>query len=300
MSDQSVLFQHVTFAYEGATEPLLVDLSVHFARGWTGIVGANGVGKSTILKLATGLLKPREGFVAAPSSAVYCEQRTDSVPASFEEFVAARGRGAAAIRDRLGIQRDWIERWNTLSHGERKRAQIAVAIWMKPDILALDEPTNHLDQEAKKMLHDSLSRFDGVGLLVSHDRKLLDDLCFQCLFVDPPESILRPGNYSDGSLQANRDRFAALRMWNEARHEFARLKQEASRRRAEAAGADRKRSKKGLARKDHDTRARINLARVSGKDGAAGKKLRQIEGRLTQAQARVESITVRKDQTLGI
>ena len=45
----------------------------------------------------------------------------------------------------LGVEPEWAERWDTLSHGERKRAQIAAALWRRPDVLALDEPTNHLD-----------------------------------------------------------------------------------------------------------------------------------------------------------
>ena len=66
MTDMSILFQNVSFTYDRATQPLIQDLSVHFTRGWTGIVGANGVGKSTILKLATGDLIPLQGRVIIP------------------------------------------------------------------------------------------------------------------------------------------------------------------------------------------------------------------------------------------
>jgi ABC-type bacteriocin/lantibiotic exporter with double-glycine peptidase domain len=60
MTALSILFQNVSFTYERSTQPLIRDLSVHFPQGWTGIVGANGVGKSTILKLATGGLDPQQ------------------------------------------------------------------------------------------------------------------------------------------------------------------------------------------------------------------------------------------------
>ena len=60
MTDLSILFQNVSFTYDKATQPLIHDLSVNFTRGWTGIVGANGLGKSTILKLATGGLEPQQ------------------------------------------------------------------------------------------------------------------------------------------------------------------------------------------------------------------------------------------------
>jgi macrolide transport system ATP-binding/permease protein len=300
MPDSPVLFQHVSFSYEGSTEPLIVDLTAHFARGWTGIVGANGVGKSTILKLAARILQPKEGQVAVTSSAIYCEQRTDSVPSLFDDFLATKDGAGASIKAQLGVQSDWRGRWDSLSHGERKRAQIAVALWQEPGLLALDEPTNHLDGKAREFLFGALLRYQGVGLLVSHDRTFLDELCFQCLFVDPPDCLLRPGNYSQGILQAEQDRATTLRLREEARHEFERLNREADKRRAAAAQADRKRSKRGLARGDHDTRAKINLARVTGKDGVAGKRLRQIEGRLARSQATAEGIKVKKLYTLGI
>jgi len=80
MTDLSILFQNISFAYDKATHTLIKDLSAHFTLGWTGIVGANGVGKSTILKLATGVLLPNKGRVVIPVSAIYCQQRTDDVP----------------------------------------------------------------------------------------------------------------------------------------------------------------------------------------------------------------------------
>ena len=83
---------------------------------------------------------------------------------------------AFEIRGRLGVGDDWIDRWPTLSHGERKRAQIAVALWRKPNVLAVDEPTNHLDVDAQDMLFNALSTFHGVGILVSHDQRFLDTL----------------------------------------------------------------------------------------------------------------------------
>ena len=300
MTDLFIRFQEVIFAYDRATQSLFNGLSVHFPPGWTGVVGANGVGKSTLLKLATGLLKPQQGQVMIPGLAIYCEQRTDNVPDRFSDLVDAADGAALRIKDRLAIRNDWVERWSTLSHGERKRAQIAVALWRQPQALALDEPTNHLDEEARDLLFGALSAFRGVGILVSHDRKFLDDLCQQCLFVDPAETVLRPGNYSQSLQQAKKDEMTARRQHAQAQQDLERLNQEAARRREAASQADRKRSKRGLARKDHDARAKINLARVTGKDGVAGKRLSQLEGRLSRARVKVQSIKVKKTFTLGI
>jgi macrolide transport system ATP-binding/permease protein len=300
MKDLSIQFQHLSFRYEGAAEPLFHDLSVHFTRGWTGIVGANGAGKTTILKLAAGILQPTTGTARIAGSAIYCEQRTDDLPDRLDDLVRAPDGNSIRLRDRLGIEADWLGRWPTLSHGERKRAQVAVALWQEPEVLSLDEPTNHLDSKAQELLFEALSTFRGVGLLVSHDRRLLDGLCHQCLFVEWPVPTFRPGGYTQASLQAELDETSARRANAAARQELEKLNLEAIRRKHEAAQADRKRSKRGIGWKDHDAKGKIDLARVSGKDGAAGRRFRQLQARVAQAQGRVDGIQVKKQYELGI
>jgi ATPase subunit of ABC transporter with duplicated ATPase domains len=161
-------------------------------------------------------------------------------------------------------------------------------------MLAVDEPTNHLDTEAQDVLFAALSAFGGVGLLVSHDRKLLDDLCHQCLFVEPPDAILRPGNDTQGLQQAEKDEMTVQKQRAQAKHDFARLKREVVKRRDAASKAHRKRSKRRLASKDHDAREKMDLARLSGKDGIDGKRLNQLGGRLSRARIRMDSIRVKK------
>ncbi len=300
MADSSLQFQKITFAYDTATQPVIRNLSVHFTPGWTGIVGANGVGKSTILKLATGSLKPLQGRVIMPDFAIYCQQRTDRAPDLLIDLISSTDGEAYGIKGRLGVEEDWIERWTTLSHGERKRAQVAAAMWRQPQVLAVDEPTNHLDANAQDLLYDALVTFRGIGLLVSHDRTLLDDLCHQCLFIEPPAAILRPGNYSQGLQQAEKDEMAVQRQRTRAKQDFLRLKRETARRRDAASQANRKRSKRGLASGDHDARGKIDRARVTGKDGSAGKRLNQLDGRFSQARMKMEGIKVKKTYKMGI
>ena len=299
--DQSwVMLDRVSFAYETASRPLLEDLSAHFPTGWTGIIGANGVGKTTILRLATGELTPQAGRVRTPGRAIYCPQRTDTPPNHLEEMLQAADARVCELKGRLGVDEDWPMRWDTLSHGERKRAQIAVVLWLRPEVLAIDEPTNHIDAEARALLASALRTFEGVGLLVSHDRELLDTLCRQCLFVDPPHAVMRPGGYAEGAQQAQREAAQHRRDRKIASAAYVRLQREAVKRREEASRADRKRSKRGLAPRDHDARAKIDLARVTGKDARAGQLLNQIRGRLSQAEQRLERIKVKKVYQLGI
>jgi len=281
-------FDSVSFTYPHLTEPLLTGITFTAARGWTGVVGANGSGKSTLLALATGRLQPQAGTIARPGPATYCEQRTDLAPCGLTELLSFPDAEAGRLVSVLGIDADWPYRWETLSHGERKRAQIAVALFETPELLVVDEPTNHLDREARRQLTAALESFPGVGLLVSHDRALLDRLCRQCLFLDPDGgAIMRPGGVSDGLAQQVRERLEQRRVYDEAARLRRRVESEAARRRKEASVQNKKRSKRGLRYKDSDAREKIDRARISGADGQAGRLLRQLDGRRAQAAERL-------------
>jgi macrolide transport system ATP-binding/permease protein len=293
-------FNGVTYYYEAIISPLLMQISFHCDTGWTGVVGANGAGKTTLLKLATGLLTAIGGVIQGGKDFLLCPQCTDVVPPGFDAFLEADESRAYAIRGRLGVEGDWIERWETLSHGERKRAQIATLLWRDPPGLAIDEPTNHIDTEARQMLTDALLQFRGVGLLVSHDRELLDRLCYQCLFVDPPKIRIRPGGYSSGLEFEKADEKRAQVEYKQAAEELSRLQQIASKHRHMAARSHVLRSKRGLAIKDHDARFKLNRSRFSGRDGVSGRRLNQMEGRIRQAQERKDSVQVKKRYRLGI
>ena len=300
-SIDSVVFHDVVFRHDTASLPLFGGpVRAHLPRGFTGIVGPNGSGKTTLLRLATGALVPETGRVQAPASAIYCEQRTDAPPDGLADLLETTDAASCTLRARLGLDPAWGDRWSSLSHGERKRLQLGTALCAAPDLLALDEPTNHVDAETREILLAALRGFAGVGLLVSHDRELLDALCARCLFLDPSGAVLRPGGYTEGCAIAEDERAAAEHARASARRERVRLAHEASVRQAEAARADRRRSKRGLSRHDHDARGRLNLARVTGKDGMAGKLLRQLDGRVRQAQERESAIRVDKVRRLGI
>lgn len=300
MNGRFLAFHKIGFSYDVLEKQLITDLTVDFTHGWTGIVGANGAGKSTLLKLATGELQPSSGSLHIPGAAIYCPQRTDEPPGRLAELLQADDADAFHIRRRLALAVDWHHRWETLSHGERKRAQIAVALWSNPTVLALDEPTNHIDRDAWRMLISSLSTYRGVGLLVSHDRELLDMLCSRCLFLEPGGARLRPGNYSEASSQKERDTLTLRKQRETARREYLKLKHTALNRKSAAAEANKRRSKRYLDRKDHDGRAKKDLARVTGKDAVAGKLLRQVDARLQRASDKENSIQIPKTYDLGI
>lgn len=295
-----LLLDHISFMFDEAREELFKELTVHFPVGWTGIVGGNGAGKTTLLRLASGLLLPTRGRVHAGGPALYCPQRTDSVPEGLESLIADASGEACRIRSILGICDDWVGRWETLSHGERKRAQVGVMLHRSPHILAVDEPTNHLDADARGMLLEALRQFRGVGLLVSHDRDLLDAICTQCLFLDAGRAVMRPGSYTEGKEQQELEEQHAREQFYQTRREMKRLEHEVARRRELASRSHQMRSKRGLAIRDHDARFRRNRARLSNKDGAAGKQMNQLIGRLEHAREAHEEICPSKIRKLGI
>ena len=179
---------NLNFAYETNPEPLFESVNLQLHQGWTGVVGPNGCGKSTLLKLICGKLHPHSGKIRLSGHAVYCEQRTDSEPHYLNQLFESTDKQAYKIKNALQLDNEWLGRWQTLSHGERKRCQIATALFQNPSILAIDEPSNHLDIYSKKVLFLALKNFRGIGLLVSHDRELLDNLCNHTIFFDASKS----------------------------------------------------------------------------------------------------------------
>ncbi len=294
----SVRFNKVSFGYPDMPGYLLHDLSFHFTGGWTGILGANGAGKSTILRLAWGDLLPSKGSIQSSGLVEYIPQRTDFPPPGWDDFLAAPEATASRLRSILGIGEDWGSRWQALSHGERKRAQVAAALWHEPAVLLVDEPTNYLDEHAQSFVRPALAHFQGIGLLVSHDRKLLDDLCTQCLFLRPSGPILVPGGYSAASETIRSNDAQKLRERETARREVQRLARTAHQRQEKARHADKERSKRHLDRHDSDGRAKIDLARVTGKDGRAGRLASQLQGRLEKVQERFDQAKVEKSREL--
>lgn len=295
MSNALVTIRDLTYTYPGSPEPVFRELNATLPKGFTGVLGANGAGKSTLLNLIKGELSADSGSITGSDSAVLCEQRTDLPPKELDAFLLDDTGAAWEIRGRMNIPFDVTERWSTLSHGERKRTQIAAALWRSPDVLFIDEPSNHIDASTRKLLLEALRGYTGIGVLVSHDRVLLDALCEQCLWLEAGNVQRFPGNYTQASETRALQIASANAHYQQSRKELDRLKTEAHHRREKAARADRDRSKRGIAAKDSDSRERIDRARVTGKDGVAGKQLNQLSGRMAQAQGRVDQARFSKE-----
>lgn len=286
--------QSITYTYSSSVEPILHNVSVVFPQGWTGLLGDNGCGKTTLAKIACGQLAPQEGMVTGPSVALLCSQETAFAPENLYDFAAAYDREARDLRRELALEDDMPWRYDELSCGEQKKLQIACALWAKPDVLVLDEPTNHIDAAARSCLMTALRRFDGIGIVVSHDRELLDGLVERCASFEAGTVRVRPGGFTRASGQRDLERSASMRERRRAKEQLDRLMVEKDKRAHEAARADARMSKRHIDPKDRSAKAKIDLARFTGQDGKRGRLSSQLEGRLDAARERLAHARVEK------
>lgn len=286
--------QSITYTYSSSVEPILHNVSVVFPQGWTGLLGDNGCGKTTLAKIACGQLAPQKGVVTGPSVALLCSQETAFAPENLYDFAAAYDREARDLRRELALEDDMPWRYDELSCGEQKKLQIACALWAKPDVLVLDEPTNHIDAAARSCLMTALRRFDGIGIVVSHDRELLDGLVDRCASFEAGTVRVRPGGFTRASGQRDLERSASMRERRRAKEQLDRLMVEKDKRAHEAARADARMSKRHIDPKDRSAKAKIDLARFTGQDGKRGRLSSQLEGRLDAARERLARVRVEK------
>ncbi|MGI6033502.1 MAG: ATP-binding cassette domain-containing protein [Coriobacteriales bacterium] len=284
----------ISYSYPGSAVSVLRGVTATFPEGWTGIIGDNGCGKSTLARIATGELSPDAGSVSPKLVSAYCEQDVNIAPSGLEDFACAWDREAVSLRTELSIDDEWAWRYDELSCGQKKRLQVAVALWERPDLLVVDEPTNHLDAAARGQVLKVLSDFRGIGLLISHDRALLDSLVTRCAFIEDGRLNIKPGTYSQALELVRSDDETRTARRDKARREEKRIAQEHQRRVEEASRSHGLRSKSGLSSGDHDARERIGRAVATGKDGKAAHLSKVMAAREKAAHAQASQQFVKR------
>jgi ATP-binding cassette subfamily F protein uup len=176
----------------------------------TGIVGRNGVGKTTLLKVCLGNLEPDEGIVQIGKKirVNYIDQarmQLDGTGSLLDEVADGNEKvqfgdqtlGARAYLRRFLFDDKRInERVDLLSGGEKARLMLAKVLKHGGNLIVLDEPTNDLDLPSLRMLEEAIADFDGAVLVVSHDRYFLDRICDQIVAFEDGNVLVQPGNYS--------------------------------------------------------------------------------------------------------
>lgn len=300
MQTQFLKFNDVSFGYENSINNLISNATFQISKGWTGIIGVNGSGKTTILKLACGLLEDFTGTIESPYNVYYNEQRTDNFPENFENMLTSYDKLSFKLIDMLDIEYNWVHNWRNLSHGERKKVQIACALWSQSNLLAVDEPTNHLDYETKVGIIETLKSYNGIGIIVSHDRNLLEILCSQFLFIEPPHVKFHRGKLSEILLQRELENKFSLKQLELKKLEIQKLAKEYERRNIVVEKSKKKSSKRYVGKKDHDSKAKIDLTRLTGKESSAARLKKQMYERLNKVQTEIENINVTREYETGI
>lgn len=181
-----------------------------------GIVGPNGVGKTTLLKLLIGQLEPSSGILKRGTQleTLWIDQNRSRLdesqsiwdalsPHSDHVIVGGKSRHKASYaEDFLFTSAQLRSPISSLSGGEKNRLSLAIALLQPCNLMILDEPTNDLDLETLDLLEELLSEFDGTLIIVSHDRDFLDRLTDSCLFFEGDGKITSyAGGFSDAIAQ---------------------------------------------------------------------------------------------------
>ncbi|WP_088138612.1 ATP-binding cassette domain-containing protein [Achromobacter xylosoxidans] len=171
-----------------------------------GLIGRNGAGKSSLLRLLDGRTQPDDGDIARSSglrvATVEQEPELDENATVFDVVCNVEGdhedwqrpSRVRSVLEKLGLPAD--VQIAGLSGGTRKRVALARALVDEPDLLLLDEPTNHLDFEGIAWLEDMLRAWNGAAVIITHDRRFLDAVATRIVELDRGRLLSFPGNFS--------------------------------------------------------------------------------------------------------
>lgn len=213
---QAVEIENLTFGYEGSNRKIINSLTLALNAGdRLAVIGENGVGKSTLMKLLMGELAPQFGNIKWTEKArlgYYAQDHADDFKSdtSLTEWVSSYARANAAegedletlIRGTLGrllFSGDDVRKAvRVISGGEQGRMIFGKLMLMKNNVLIMDEPTNHLDMESIESLNTALEKFKGTLVFVSHDREFVSSLATRILEIRMDGTVVNYlGNYEE-------------------------------------------------------------------------------------------------------
>ena len=286
----------ISFSYPSSGCALFSSLSLSFPAGWTVIAGPNGVGKSTLASIIAGIIAPDSRRVRKDSDAIICPQVFGGLMPEDWADIFSGGNHVGMLKSELGLSDGMIERADTLSGGEKKRLQLLAALSHSPGILILDEPTNHLDQYSRDLMVNALRSFDGIGIIISHDRTFASALSSRTVILrrdaegtvsaeDIPLPLPEALEESGRRRKAGREAYDGILSAMSAERAIVRNLQERSR------AKQRKLTKRDIDSRDHDAKARIDGARLSGQDASLDGAVRNHQTHSRQLGDKLASIS---------
>lgn len=199
---------NLSYSFEHGKTPLFKNVSFDMKRGETiALIGPNGIGKSTLLKMLIGDLEPSTGTLtwgAKVKLGYYDQEQThlnlqntvlEEVWGTFPHLEEARIR--SVLGNFLFSGDDVLKKVSALSGGEKARVALTKLMLLKANVLILDEPTNHLDLYSKEVLESALLEYDGTLLFISHDRYFLNKMAERIVELHPNGADHFLGNYDD-------------------------------------------------------------------------------------------------------
>ena len=270
--------------------PILEDVSLGVDEGEKiGVIGVNGVGKSTFLRILAGLEPPDSGRVVRgggvrvgylPQNPALDDRLTplQQVMKGLDGLPGGEEYQCRSILDRLGI-RNLDQPLGELSGGQRRRVAMACALVSPVELLILDEPTNHIDNETVEWLEKTLAQYKGALLMVTHDRYFLERVVTRIVELDRGRLYSYPGSnyerYLEGKAQREEMEQAAQRKHRALLRKELEWIQRGARARGTKARFRVERYQELSAQQAPQEKAALEMASLSSR---LGKKIIQLEG----------------------
>ena len=303
--------QHARKAYDG--HAVFPDLTLHIERGdRIALIGPNGVGKSTLMRMLSGTEAPDSGTRTEGHHVVlqyFAQDEATRLDPTLTVYQTLAGDSplhmVPHIRNILGgflFSGDDIDKpVRVLSGGERTRLAVARMLLRPANTLLLDEPTNHLDLDSKDVLLDALEDFGGTLIFVSHDRYFVDRLATKIIEIGAGAAVVYPGTYEEFLWSRKNRQLEAIA----PKPEGAGAKRETAPSRGDAGGARRERPTEGgnakkAAAPPTDGRTprpgreeQIEARRAKKEADARKRRIEELEARIAEREEEIKTLEAR-------